>query len=79
MRDAAVVLLLEGVAVQGGVTGRGGGRVGVVVVGLLRELQALDGRRALLADVADDVGDGVGFVAEVAVGDVDHAQVREAL
>lgn len=34
------------------------------------QLEAFDRCGALVADVADDVGDGVGLVAEVAVGDV---------
>ena len=42
------------------------------------ELKALDGGGALLADVADDVGDGVGFVAEVTVGHVGHGEGGEA-
>lgn len=48
-------------------------------VRVVRELQPLDGRGALLADVADDVRDGVGLVAEVAVRDVDDGHVAQAL
>ena len=42
----------------------------VVVFGVVGELEAFDGGGALVADVADDVGDGVGLVPEVAVGGV---------
>ena len=42
--------------------------------GRLSELQTLDGGGALVADVADDVGDCVGFFADVAVCDVGDAE-----
>ena len=43
------------------------------------ELETLDGGGALFGDVADDVGDGVGLVAQVSVGNVDHAESAESL
>ena len=46
-------------------------------VRVVRELQALDGRLALLGDVADDVCDGIRLVLEVAVGDVAELPARE--
>ena len=42
--------------------------------GRLSELQTLDGGGALVADVADDVGDCVGFFADVTVCDVGDAK-----
>ena len=42
--------------------------------GRLSELETLDGGGALVADVADDVGDCVGFFADVAVCDVGDAE-----
>ena len=51
----------------------------LVVLGVLCQVQALNGGSALLADAADDVRDGVGLVAEVAVGNVGDAQTRETL
>ena len=48
-------------------------------VGVVGELEPFDGGGALLADVADDVRDGVGLVAEMAVGDVDDRHVAQTL
>ena len=42
----------------------------LLIFGVVSELQAFDGSGALVGDVADDIGDGVGFVAEVTVSDV---------
>ena len=42
--------------------------------GRLSELETFDGGGALVADVADDVGDCVGFFADVAVCDVGDAE-----
>ena len=65
----------------------GGGRLAtaaaaaatVLVVGILGQVQALDGLGALVVDAADDVGDGVGLVAQVAVGHVGDAHARQTL
>lgn len=42
--------------------------------GRLSELQTFDGGGTLVADVADDVGDCVGFFADVTVCDVGDAE-----
>ena len=42
--------------------------------GRLSELQTLDRGGALVTDIADDVGDCVGFFADVAVCDVGDAE-----
>ncbi|KAH6610285.1 hypothetical protein Trco_000305 [Trichoderma cornu-damae] len=47
--------------------------------GILGKLQAVDGSLALVRNVADDVGDGVRLVLEVAVGHVDEAGRRQPL
>ena len=41
-----------------------------VIFSIVGELEAFDRSSALIAYVADNVGDGIGFVAEVAVGGV---------
>ena len=83
-RVANVAALAGEAAVRVG----GGGRLAtaaaaaaaaVLVVGILGQVQALDGLGALVVDAADDVGDGVGLVAQVAVGHVGDAHARQTL
>ena len=47
-----------------------------VVFGVVGELKAFDGSSALVADIADDVGNSVGLVAEMAVGGIGNGQAR---
>ncbi len=49
---------------------------GICVVG---ELKTFHGSSALLADVPDDVGDGIGLVPQVTVRDIDDAHLAVAL
>jgi len=48
-------------------------------VRVMGELKTFDSSSALLADVADDVGDGIGLVSQVTVGNIDDAHLAIAL
>ena len=48
-------------------------------LGVTGELEAFNGGGALLADVADDIGNGIGLVAEMSVGYIGHAESGHAV
>lgn len=47
-----------------------------VVFRVVGELKAFDGSSALVADIADDVGNSVGLVAEMAIGGIGNGEAR---
>lgn len=67
------------------ITGRSGkvarppSAVSVLNLGVLRQLQALDGGLALLCNVADNVSDGIGLILEVAISNISEAGGGQAL
>lgn len=55
-----------------------GARAGIGI-GVGGQLETFDGSGALVRNVSDDVGDGVGLVSEVAISNIDHAHSAESL
>lgn len=51
----------------------------VVLFGILSQMQAFDSGSALLADAADDVRNGIGLVAQVAIRHIRDAEAGKTL
>lgn len=68
-----------GLGVLVGHIGRAGLKFGldsiaIFILSIVCEVETFDGSGALVADVADDVGNGISFVSKMTIGNVSHAE-----